>query len=78
LYIQGIGVDDLKNKYFMSHVWNFLERRFHTFIDSISLMGRGKWLFIQPDVVQLLVQIMAWSNLPAFDIGTVRIDLVPP
>ena len=65
-------------KDFMSYVWNFLERRFHTFMDSISQMGRGKWLFIQPDVVQLLVQIMAWSNLPAFDIRPVRIDLVPP
>ena len=45
-----------------------------------SLQGReaNDYLFIQPDVVQLLVQIMAWSNLPAFDIGPVRIDLIPP
>ena len=55
--------------------------------DSVKKIGFQKtekyeeancYLFIQPDVVQLLVQIMAWSNLPAFDIGPVWIDLIPP
>ena len=35
-------------------------------------------LFVQPDIVKLLVKVVAWGNFPAFDIRPVRIDLIPP
>ena len=35
-------------------------------------------LLVQPDLIQMLVQIVARCDLPALHIGTVRVDLVPP
>ena len=35
-------------------------------------------LLVQPDLVEVLVEVMAWCDLPALHIGTVRVDLVPP
>ena len=50
----------------------------HVYRFNLSRREANGYLFIQPDVVQLLVKVMARSNLPAFDIGPVGIDLVPP
>ena len=35
-------------------------------------------LFVQPDIIKLLVKVVAWGNFPAFDIRSMRIDLIPP
>ena len=32
----------------------------------------------QPHVAEVLVDVVAWADLPALDVGTVRNDPVPP
>ena len=68
----------IKTRFYESHVELSRKKVPHVYRFNLSEGEANGCLFIQPDVVQLLVQIMAWSNLPAFDIGPVRIDLVPP
>ena len=35
-------------------------------------------LLVQPDVVEMLVQVVAWRNFPTLHIGAVWVDFVPP
>src|ERR1700730_5651042 len=44
-----------------------------------SLAGcRRRLLFVEPHRGQILVEVVAWADLPPFDIGVVRNDPVPP
>src|SRR5438067_6693478 len=38
----------------------------------------GRCSLIEPDGRQILVQVMAWTDLPAFDVGAVWHDAIPP
>src|SRR6266851_8305585 len=51
--------------------------RFAIIVQSLAGCRRCR-LFVEPHRGQVLVEVMAWADLPALDVGMMRDDALPP